>query len=464
MKFDRRNVIFLGIFVVFFGCLLFIGEPIYTNDTFQYESQMVMREPGYALFMQLMRFISPEGCYQLIIVLQNILAVVANTIFMVFMRRRLRLGMPMSLLFTAILLAPHVMTPVFSHTHLILTNTLMTEGVLFSLYPLAMISLLDAIWDKKPLGVASIRTILVFFLLSLIRGQMMVLFVVWVLVMGILSFFDGSSHWGRSHNKVITTGIVQSITLFLIVVMAFVARSGLVCFYNYLENGLLVGSVSGKAMSFANVLYVADREDGASIEDERLRELFYEMYDTADADGMNYKYAPGGILNRAAHHEMCHDELNFTYFGEPAKWYVNETKGIYVGQYQELMIEIDKVAAQLSAELMPQVFGRYVKNYLCVIALGFVRTIAYEKSFLVWYAVVAYIAAIVLTVLCWRKHPNSMAAPFLAVILLTIVGNVCATALMIQCISRYMIYNLPLFYMAGLTGLLELNQLRGRSN
>ena len=49
MRFDRRNLIFFGIFALFFGVLLGTGEPIYVNDTFQYENQMVMREPGYAL-------------------------------------------------------------------------------------------------------------------------------------------------------------------------------------------------------------------------------------------------------------------------------------------------------------------------------------------------------------------------------------------------------------------------------
>lgn len=215
-------------------------------------------------------------------------------------------------------------------------------------------------------------------------------------------------------------------------------------------------------MAFANVLYVADREDGAVIEDDALRELFYEMYDSADADRMNYKYAPSGILNKAAYHEKCHDELNFTYFAEPAKRYVGDRKGIYTDRYQRLMIEIDEIASQMSAQLMPRVIGRYAMNYMNIIALGFVRTVAYENVFLAWYAVLIYAVAVALTILLWRKNAGGMAASFMAVMLLTIVGNVCATALMIQCISRYMIYNLPLFYMAGFLEILELLKLKER--
>lgn len=459
---DKRNLIFLGIFAVFFGFLFFTGEPVYTGDTFQYENQMVMREPGYALLIQLLRLLSPEGHYRVLTALQCVLAIAANVVAIAFFRRQFDLNLPISLLFAAILLAPHILTPVFASTHLVLTNALMTEGILISLYPLAFVSLLDMMQSGKPIGKESIRTIGFFFLLSLIRGQMMVLFVVWFLTAYVLSVRNAVKKTKETGKRGNTFELAENIAkqgmtaALAVIVIVFAARTLAVRVYNYCEQGLFVDTASGKAMAFANVLYVADREDGAAIEDDELRELFYEMYDSADAAQMNYKYAPSGILNKAAYHEKCHDELNFTYFAEPAKRYVGERQGIYTDRYQELMIAIDEIAAQLSEQLMPEVAVRYVFNYINVIALGFVRTVAYEKPLLSWYALFIYMAAAVLTVWLWRKRKGGMAASFMAVVLLTIVGNVCATALMIQCISRYMIYNLPLFYMAGVLELREL--------
>lgn len=458
---NRVNWIFFGIFAVFFGFLLVTGEPVYTGDTFQYESQMVMREPGYALLIQFLRFLSPERHYRILTALQNLLAVITNTAVILFMRKRFYLNMRESLLFTGILLVPHIMTPFFASTHLVLTNALMTEGILFSLYPLAFMSLLDMVWAGKPAGKKSFGTLAFFLLVSLIRGQMMVLFVVWFLAAYVLAVKNGIAETNAAPDKknafelaenIMRQGLLPVLAAFVLV---FAARSIVVHVYNYCEQGLFVDTASGKAMSFANVLYVADREDGGAIADDDLRALFYEMYDSADADRMNYKYAPSGILNRAAHHEQCHDELNFTYFGEPAKRYVGIKQGIYTDRYQELMVAVDEVAAQLGKQLMPEVLGRYALNYVSVTALGFVRTVAYENRFLVWYAVLVYTAAVALTVRLWRKNPESRAASFMAVVLLTIVGNVCATALMLQCISRYMIYNLPLFYMAGVLVLRE---------
>lgn len=459
---DKRNLIFLGIFAVFFGALFLTGEPVYTGDTFQYENQMVMREPGYALLIQLLRLISPDGHYRLLTALQCVTAIAANTVVIAFFRRRFDLNLPFSFLFAAVLLAPHIMTPVFASTHLVLTNALMTEGILFSLYPLAVVSLLDMMWSGKPVGKESMRTIGLFFLLSLIRGQMMVLFVVWFLVVYVMAVKNATEKTDRTRSGLDTFQLAENIArqglvaAVAVIVLVFAARTVLIRTYNYCEQGLFVDTASGKAMSFANILYVADREDGMAIADDGLRELFYEMYDSADADRMNEKYAPSGILNKAAYHEKCHDELNFTYFAEPAKRYVGERQGIYTDRYQELMIAIDEVADQLSKQLMPEVAVRYLRNYLNVTALGFVRTVAYENPVLSWYALFIYMTAVALTVWLWRKGKGGMAASFMAVVLLTIVGNVCATALMIQCISRYMIYNLPLFYMAGMLELREL--------
>ncbi len=466
MRKKKTDFIPAGIFILFFGFLFLTGEPTYAGDTFQHENQMIMREPGYALLIQLLRFLSPQKHYWLLIAVQNLLAVVADTVVIAFMRRHFSLRLPETMLFTAILLIPHLMTPILSSAHLVLTNALMTEGILFSLYPLGFISLLKMIESGKAIGRESVCTIGGFFLLSMIRGQMMALFVVWFLVAYILVVKNGIRETNQTADKRNTFVLAENIArqgligICAVFVIAFAARSILIRGYNYLEQGLFVGTASGKAMAFANVLYVTDREDGEAIEDEALRALFYEIYDSADADKMNYKYAPSGLLNRAAHHEQCHDELNFTYFAEPTKQFLTRTQGLYVDRFQELMVAVDQIAERLSVALMPRVFLRYLRNYISVIALGFVRTVSYESPLLVWYAVFIYLAAVVLTIKLFKRGRGSQAAPFMAVVLLTIMGNVCATALMVQCISRYMIYNLPLFYMAGFLELRELARVK----
>lgn len=462
------DIIIFILFAGFFGAIFVIGEPVYTGDTYQYECQMVMREPGYSLLMQGSRFLcatvlsalfpGEDGYYHFIILFQNILAVITNTVFVSFISKRYKLNIPFTLLAGIIMLAPHIMTPVFASTNLILTNSLMTEGVIFSLYPLFIMGMIksidEAFLKSEPFTKTSIFTVLLGFLMTLIRGQMMVLIIVWFIVMVCLVLFEKNDE--RLLLRLGKSQILKVFAIVFIVLLTFVVRIYTVRAYNYIENGLFVDTASGKAMSFANILYVTDREDGQAIEDKELRELFYQMYDSAYNNEMNYKFAPEGMLAREAYFEKCHDELNFTYFGGPAKQYVENKTGITVEQYQELMIEIDKIADKLSGILMPKVLKRYVSNYIDTIIVGFVRTVAYPTKILVFYSIFIYVSAIILTLFILKKDRCNMAAIFMLVVLLCIAGNVTATALMIQCISRYMIYNLPLFYIAGVLEFIEI--------
>lgn len=356
LKKAKDNFIFFLIFILFFGYLFVSGEPIYVYDTIQYEHQMIMCEPVYSLLIQFCRFISPKYQFWIIILIQNMLAVIANTIFIAFLRKHFNLNMWWSLLFTGIVLMPHIMTPMFSSTDLILTNALMTEGILFSIYLLAFISLLDMVWSGNPVCAKSFRTLILFWFMTLIRGQMMVLIVVWFLAAYVLVVKNGIKKTRQAEDEQDTFRLAENIAkqgLIIILaafVVAFVARSITIRVYNYCENGLFVDKVSGKAMSLANVLYVAEKNDGEAIENDDLRQLFYEIYDEADANKMNYKYAPSGILAKAAYHEKCHDSLHFIYFIDPAKRYVGKTENIYVEDYQNLMIALDDIAGELSSE------------------------------------------------------------------------------------------------------------------
>ena len=124
------------------------------------------------------------------------------------------------------------------------------------------------------------------------------------------------------------------------------------------------------------------------------------------------------------------------------------------------MVEVDEVASALMKELMPQVLMRYAYNYVAMVMMGLIRSVAFIHPIFNWYSFIIYLVAICLTIFVWMKKHDSKAAPFMALVLLMIAGNVTGTSLMIQCISRYMLYNLPLFYMAGLLLLVEAYEIK----
>ena len=201
--------------------------------------------------------------------------------------------------FILILLVPHIITPLASSSGMVITNALLSEGIAYSLYLFFVMYILKAIWSRNSFGKDSILAFFGAVFMSLVRGQFMILILVWFIAMALIAVLQ--KKW-------------KNIALFAVMlVVAFAGRGLIVKTYNYCEQGLFVDTASGKAMSVANVIYVADREDAKAIEDESLKELFYKIYDKAYADGMNYQFSPKGLLSRAVHHEECHDTLNFDY-------------------------------------------------------------------------------------------------------------------------------------------------------
>lgn len=443
------DIIVFAIFFIFFGYLYIAGEPVYLGDTFQHDNQFLTREPVYALLLQVMRFFAPESYYEGVIFIQNLLAIGANTFFVCFVYRYFKTKPYFAFIITLIMLSVHIFTPMASSTGMVITNSLLSEGITYSLYLFFVAELLKLIRSKKALGRYSIGTLLWALFLSLIRGQLMTLLVVWLIAVSACVIFDKENRENKKNTEIQKNKGLKLAALVILFAASFVSRGLVIKTYNYLEQGFFVNTVSGQAMAVANVLYAAQREDGEAIEDDSLRELFYRIYDKADSDSMNCKYSEKGLIRRGIHHEKCHDLLNFEYFNVEAKEYIEKNRGISVVDYQRMMIEVDRVADELIKELLPGVLGRYIYNYIAIITIGFIRTVAFVNPLLNWYALLIYAIAVSMLVYSAKnKGLRSEAVSFMAVTLLMIAGNVSATALMIQCISRYMIYNLPIFYIA----------------
>lgn len=458
VKWDKIDIAILLVFTIAFGGAFLCFPPMYVNDTFQHENQFVTREPVYALLIQGLKVIFPEegGYYKPIVLIQNVLAIIANFCFVRFLKNKFKLNAVLTAMVIGIALLPHLMTPLFSVKRLIITNALMTEGISMSVFLFFAIVLLKAMWEEEHRKQNSVFALLLAFFITLIRGQMMTMFFVWAIVLGFMELrealeekrFLGKEFWKRM------------ICIVICIAVAFTVRTYTCKIYNYLEKGVYANTASGGAMAVANVIYVAEREDGEGIQDEGIRNLFYDIYDALEADGYTYHYAGKGLIARAEHHEDNHEIVNFDYFADKTKDYIRDTTGIYVEQYMLLMVEVDKVAAVMMKGLLPRCLDRYLYNYIAIATTGFIRSVAVVHPLLNWYALGFYIVALGLTLYLWCKNKHSKAASFMALSLLMICGNVFATSLVIQCISRYMFFTFPLVYSAALMMLLELYKMK----
>lgn len=421
------------------------------GDSFQYIHQYPMREPVYSLFLQLTIVLLGDNFGVAVSIIQNILAVIC--LFWTYKRisKMYNFGWLFRLGTFVVLLAPHLVTPLASVTHLVLTCSVMTEGITLSMYYVFLTVLLGMVsgyYEGKFYTKAAVADAVLAFVLALTRGQMAVCLVMWLLVVTFRSLCN--KKW-------------KKIFLYIaIIICMFPLKSQLTKWYNLAETGYYTDTVSSKPMLLANIVYVCDIEDSEYIEDETLRAAFKGIVSQALADGQSIKNADGGIIGKALYHESCHEPLNFEYIDPAVRNVIYDRFDINESTFLELMIKEDELCGEMAGNLLPHIAGKFFHNYLYVISLGFIRSIAVEKSVIPYMAIALYVLAVLLAAFLlvrWRKGgKKSPAALSMLVVLIAICGMVCGTSLMIQCLARYMVYNLPFFYIAGMAMLAELRK------
>lgn len=424
--------------VLFFAALWLLGTTGIYNDSNQYIA--IHREPLYSFFLWIFRSLFGETKYlDIVRFLQNGLAAFSVIWLAESLKKRFDFGQWMEALVCLILLAPHIITPVFSASGLVLSNGVISEALGLPLFYLFTAQCMKMVYTRQ--RGAALSSLLLSLFLSLVRGQMMFTILLWLVFAGAVVIVEKKKLAKRLLICVVCTAL------------AFGTRTLLVKSYNLVFNGYFINNTFGSVGLLANILYAADEEDAERIADQDARVMFELSYRLAKEQGATYQDAPEGFFNRAAHLEKWHDAIKFEMIEEPWRQ-LHDREGFI--DYIPENVESDRIAAIIVKSLLPAVLGRWLYDYLALACYGLIRSIAVVHPLLNWYALTAYLAYIVLAALAWRKNHNSNAVWLAAFSLLAVLANVFATSMIIMCLSRYVIYGLPLFYVSGLMLLYEL--------
>lgn len=426
--------------VLFFAALWLLGTTGIYNDSNQYIAMHIHREPLYSFFLWIFRSLFGETKYlDIVRFLQNGLAAFSVIWLAESLKKRFAFGQWMEALVCLILLAPHIITPVFSASGLVLSNGVISEALGLPLFYLFTAQCMKMVYTRQ--RGAALSSLLLSLFLSLVRGQMMFTILLWLVFAGAVVIVEKKKLAKRLLICVVCTAL------------AFGTRTLLVKSYNLVFNGYFINNTFGSVGLLANILYAADEEDAERIADQDARVMFELSYRLAKEQGATYQDAPEGFFNRAAHLEKWHDAIKFEMIEEPWRQ-LHDREGFI--DYIPENVESDRIAATIGKSLLPAVLGRWLYDYLALACYGLIRSIAVVHPLLNWYALTAYLAYIVLAALAWRKNHNSNAVWLAAFSLLAVFANVFATSMIIMCLSRYVIYGLPLFYVSGLMLLYEL--------
>lgn len=474
----------IGAFFCFLYVRFGVGEY---PDSVTYMENYMDREPLYPLLLKLFKTVLGAGFYlKAVAMMQNLFAALATWYLYSYITRHFEMQAAARMLSMAVLLLPHLLTGVMSSSGIILTNAILSEGITLSLYQLFFTLLLKFLYEKKNRKYAA-AALLTALLAVFARGQMMPMLLIWMVVC-IGSELSGMRRNLRRHGKNgnpireevcvspesrTRRGVMRIFGILLLTVLAFLIRAVGISGYNRLVYGYAQGNTGGNMTILTNVLYSAGPEDVRNLKGrftQQERELLQAVYDEMQEKGYTYRDAGSGFENRILHHEDSHDKIKFEILYEQFDSFFEQeagSEGILNGlSWQEweenksngtlIRIRMDELAGRYMKAVLPACLGNWINTYFYVAAGGFIRTVAVLHPLLNPAAVFLYIVAIGLMCYLFKKGKVHDAPWMMALVLLMTAANVCATSMMIMCLSRYMIYNMSLFYLAGLVMLQEL--------
>ena len=443
---DRRTA-FSGLmlavsllFYLFFACY---DGAVICVDSPSYIRMDISREPLYCLFLAGLRAafaafpagaFAEEAYLTAAAFLQSLLAAFAAWSLVNYLWKEMDLPEPLALLLLGMPFAVSLLCRFAAQRGSMYSNSILTEGIAIPLYLLFFRFLLE--YFRKQSVRSLVSCCLLSFLMISARKQMLVSLV--MLAFCILFVFLRKKRFLRG--------------LLLLACSAALVMGGSVLLdlgYNYAVRGEAVRHSSDGRFLTTMAFYTAEREDAEYISDEKIRELFLEIYDACDAAGYLKHSAGKGWLNRVSHFGDYYDCIQIDTMWPAVNAFVQENYGDGTVFLSE---NADQVMGVINRSVIPhnlgKIFGSFLDNFLS----GLITTVAQRNRILNWYSLFVYL--LYLFLLAWeirrvrREGADERIAETAGLTLLSILCNVGLVSLVIFCQTRYTIYNMALFYIS----------------
>lgn len=424
----------LFICILFYAFFTWLDGAVICVDSPSYMDMSLSREPVYPLFLAFFRFLFGNGERYLYaaVIAQGVLSAAAAWSLAGFLTKEFNRNRLDNLVLVSLPLLVSLLCRFAAKRSVMYSNSILSEGICIPLFLLFARWLLDYCFHKgkKALVLAAALSVL----MTAARKQMLI--TVLLLVLAIV--------FTELHKKKVLYTLGKA-AFFGAAVLLLV--SGIDRGYNYVLRGEGVGHSSDDRFLLTVVFYEAEREDAEKLSGPETRELFLKIYDTCEEQGFLGHSAGKGWFSRVDHFTNHYDNIQIDTMWPMIRAYVDENMP---GSEVEREAEIDRIMNEITESLLFSkiggIFGVFADNVLA----GLVTTVANMRKLLVIYAIIAYSSMVVLWGINWKKRGFRSRESILALYTaFSILLNVGAVSAVIFCQTRYMIYNMPLFYMCG---------------
>lgn len=441
-----KEMIMLAIIGIFYLTLFAVYGVQLCDDSKGYINMISAREPIYPLFLALNRFIFGEKIYLSVVVfLQNLLIIYAVWSSTNYLVKRFELkqfaGYIMILFnFFVTCLCQFIALKAAAYS-----NSIETEGLAIPLWIIFMTFLF------KSADTCEIKYIWIMCLLTAImmdvRKQMIIGFPVMFAVM----FF---AYMKKEH-------YIKKILIMLVAIaLGLVLAIGITRIYNFVLRGQFAQNTRDMNLVLTTSLYVADSEDADLIKDDVTRELFIQTMEILENEKITYKYAGDSLAELNEHYGIAFDKITID---TTAYLFVDYAIARGFKEGMEAEAEADRMSKVIVSSLLLDNIGTYFKVYLSSVYDGLINSVAKRSRILDVISMLIYLVYTVLMTACLTRKESRFAGFVGLSVLFAILINVAATALVIFCQTRYMIYNMALFYCAGFIMLYKYIEVRIKS-
>lgn len=431
---NKRSIAVLAIAVGFYLVMALWFGPVLASDSKGYINMVSAREPIYPLFLLLFRIIFGNAIYlQIVVIVQSLLMAFAiwkliKTFDNIF---------SLEIYHIALILLSFAgvagICILFTARAVPYTNVILTEGLATSLWIFFIDFLINGIYKSKKSYIVS--AILLTAIMMDIRKQMAIGYIV-VLIVVICSQIFIRLEKKKYIRNVVTTVVVIGISILM--------ATGITRIYNYVLRGEFAQNTRDMNLVLTTSLYVSDREDVALIEEEAVKDLFLKVCDSLEENKCTFSYAPKGLAGLQKHYSDSFDVITLD---TTAYLFVDDAVSRGFKEGIEAEQEADRTSGIIVKSLLKDNLGKYVLVYISSLEEGFINTVAKRHPVLDWYALLIYAVYIGLIIYnCIGKNKDFNKALLGLIILAAICVNVGVTGALIFCQTRYMLYNMPLFY------------------
>lgn len=418
----------LGISIIFYLFWFFVDGIRMAVDANAYINFSMSRAPLYPTFLALCRHLFGQNYFGWVGFLQSLFWAYVSWYFSDTIYQKLRLDKCSYVVLLGINFMTCLSTRLFAGRHAMYFLDIASEGLAIPLFLLFVTKLFLYVCEQNNKNIISV--IVCGMLLLCVRKQMYIVILIMGITFGLLCLIK-------------QINLKKLLILWTLTIVTFV---GSICFdmgYNFAVRGEAVRHSTDSSALLINAIFAATENDAIYIEDEEVRQIFLEIVSTKKENGWGYEESGEGLRELSSHYAQNFDNIAFGIVN-PTFYEFLEEQGIE--DYVELELAFGELNDYMFSSIISQNYLKMLHVFMANAIVGACNTIAKDIGILLPGIILIYILFVVSVIYLVKKEKITNEVSLAMLTVVCVVINIAAVSVMIFAQSRYMIYNMTLFY------------------